>query len=99
MINNQHGVKPKGIVQELTKANDGGDGGKIGIADALRDGQTGDGDAGNEVSFEEIEGVTRSPLEEGNEVFKPEKNLGSYGLVFELFERVIGEEGFFEVGA
>lgn len=83
---------------ELTKSDDGRDTGEIGIADTLRDGQTGDGDTSDEVGFEEVESVTRSPIKKGDEVFKPEKDLGGQRLVFELFERVIGEEGFFEIG-
>lgn len=65
------------LICELTKSDDGRDAGEIGIADALRDGQTGDGDTGDEVGFEEVEGVARSPFEEGDEVFEPEEDLGS----------------------
>lgn len=86
-------------VQGLTKSYNGWDAGQIGIADALRDGEAGDGDTGDEVGFEEVEGVVRSPFENGDEVLEPEEDLGWKRLVFELSERVIREEGLLEIGS
>lgn len=63
-------------VSELTKSNDGRNARQIGVADTLRDGQTGDGDTGNDVGFEKVESVIGSPLKNGDEVFEPEKDLG-----------------------
>lgn len=67
---------------------------EFGVTNALRDGEGGDGDAGEEVVTEEVEVVLREPLEDGDEV----TDYATPPLVFESPERVVGEKGFFAVG-
>lgn len=46
--------------------------GELGVADALRDGEAGDGDAGDEIGLEEVQRVTRRPLKDGEHILDPE---------------------------
>lgn len=82
----------------LTEADDRGQAGQAGVADALRDGKAGDGDSGDEVGLEEVEGVAGGPLEDGDEVLQGEDEGSGGWLVLELLEGVVGEEGFLEGG-
>ena len=75
-----------------TEADDGREVGELGVADALRDGEAGDGDAGEEVVLELAEGVARRPLEGRDEVLEPAPRALGGRERPEPPERVVGEE-------
>lgn len=60
----------------------------------LRNGEAGNGEAGDEIRAEKGEVVVWSPLENGEEILKCEDELFEGGLVLETVERVVGEEDF-----
>lgn len=92
-----HGVHQRRHEARI-EAKDGGQVGELGVADALRDGEAGDGDAGDEVRLEGAEPVGRDPFQEREEVAErghgapAEAALPDHGP-----ERVVGEEGLLEV--
>ncbi|BAS96116.1 Os06g0143750, partial [Oryza sativa Japonica Group] len=58
----------------------------------LRDGEAGNGEAGDDVGAEEAEAVVGAPMEDGEEVLQREHQPPRGRLVLELVERVVGEE-------
>ncbi|BAS91377.1 Os04g0652450 [Oryza sativa Japonica Group] len=62
------------------------------VANALQD-RAGDGEAGDEVGFEEGEGVAGHPVEDREQVLHRHDPLGRQRLPLEPAERVVGEEG------
>lgn len=70
--------------------------GEFGVADPLRDGEAGYGDAGNEVGLQELEGVARTPFENGKKVLKSQYDFPRSRLVLELTEWIVGEECLFQ---
>jgi hypothetical protein len=86
--------------RERTKSDDGREVGEARVADALRDGEAGNGDAGDEVGLEGAERVGGRPLQEREEV--PERSRRAppgAALPHHGPERVVREEGLLEVGA
>ncbi|KAG6504228.1 hypothetical protein ZIOFF_036559 [Zingiber officinale] len=81
----------------ITEAEDGREVGELGVADALGDGEAGNGDAGDEVRLEEGEGVGGSPVKDGEEVLDAEHEFPPRRLVAELPERVVREERLLQV--
>lgn len=63
------------IWEKLTEADDWRQACQAGIADALRDCEASNGDSCDEISFEEVEGIARSPFEYGDEVLQGEYEL------------------------
>lgn len=60
----------------------------------LRNGEAGNGEAGDEIRAEKGEVVGWGPLENGEEILKREDEPFEGGLVLETVERVVGEEDF-----
>jgi hypothetical protein len=86
--------------RRLTESEHGRQVGELGVADALRDGEAGDGDAGDEVGLEGGQRVGRRPLEEREEV--AQRGHGpppGPALPHHPAERVVREEGLLEVPA
>jgi hypothetical protein len=84
--------------QLLTEPEDGRQVGELGVADALRDGEAGDGDAGDEVGLEGAQRVRRRPLEEREEVAqRGQRPPRGPALPHHGAERVVREEGLLEV--
>ena len=79
--------------EERTESDDGREVGESRVADALRDGEAGDGDAGEEVVLELVEAVVRRPLERRHEVLERAPGPGLGRERAEAAERVVGEEG------
>lgn len=83
----------------LTKANNGRKIGKLGIANALRDGEAGDGEARYKVGNEEAQCVIWEPLEDGDVVLDPFNNPPRpVLLLLDLPERIIREERLLQPG-
>jgi hypothetical protein len=59
----------------------------------LRNGEAGNGEAGDEVGLEERQGVARHPVQDGEEVPDRHEPLRPRRLPLERPERVVGEEG------
>lgn len=76
----------------LTEAENGGQVSELGVADALRNGEAGDGDAWNDVGFQKPQRVARGPLQHREEVLKTEEDLSRRRLVLELPQWVVREE-------
>lgn len=62
----------------------------------LRNGKAGNGEAGNDVWFEELKIVVRAPLEYGEYVLSSEYGFSLPWPVLELAEGVVGEERLLE---
>ncbi|BAT10884.1 Os10g0420332, partial [Oryza sativa Japonica Group] len=79
------------------RAHDGREVAELGVADALRHGEAGDGDAGDDVGPERGERVRRQPLQEREHV--PERGEGAppAALPRHRPERVVGEERLHQV--
>ena len=78
----------------LTESEDGREVGELGVADALRDGEAGNGDAGDEVRLEGAQRVGRRPLQDREEVAERRHRAPSGPVLpHHRAERVVGEEG------
>ncbi|KAF7819837.1 hypothetical protein G2W53_025292 [Senna tora] len=76
-----------------SEADDGRDLAEFGIANALRNGETGDGEAGEEVGEEETEIVTRKPLADWHEVlYAFHRSTKRTRLALELPEGIVGKQ-------
>jgi hypothetical protein len=75
-----------------TEADDGREVGELGVADALRDGEAGDGDPGEEVVLELAGGVARRPLQGRHEVLERAPRARGGRARPQAPERVVGEE-------
>lgn len=81
-----------------TESDDGRELGEVGVADALRNGEAGDGDAGEEIVLEEGEGVGGEPSQYRDEILKGlHRPTTQRRLRLELLERVVGEEGLLQL--
>lgn len=91
-INKGKGKKEK----RFTEASDGRNVGEFSVANALRDGEAGDGEAGEEVGEEEAKIVSGKPFEDGDEVLYAflESTNGSV-FILELPQGVVWKKGFF----
>jgi hypothetical protein len=79
--------------RERTKSDDGREVGEARVADALRDGEAGDGDAGEEVVLELVEAVVRRPLQRRHEVLERAPRALPRRERREAAEGIVGEEG------
>lgn len=82
----------------LTETNDGVKVGETGVADALGDGEAGDGDAGEKVGLKLGEGVLGCPLQYGNEVLHQAACGGAPRLVLQMPKWIVRQERLLEVG-
>lgn len=95
---NTHEKEIKFLSNLRTEADDGRQIGELGIADALRDGEARDGDAGEEVILKELEGIFWCPFKHGHIVFEGGDDPGQGCLVLKLPKGVIREQGLLEGG-
>ena len=65
---------------------------ELGVANALRNGEAGNGDTGDEIRFQEPKIITRPPFHYREKVLQTQNNLPPRRLVLELPERVVGEK-------
>lgn len=81
----------------LTEANDGRKVGEFGIANALRDSNACDGEAGEEVGAKQTPSVSGKPLEHWDEISNPFEDPTQWVLfILQVAKGVIKEERFFE---
>jgi len=80
----------------LTEADDGRQIGEVGVADALGDGQAGDGEPGDEIGLEQRQRVVGSPGEDGEQVLKREGPFGLGRHPLEMAKGVVGEKRLLE---
>lgn len=75
----------------LTEAEHGRQGSQTSIANALRNSKASNGDSCNEISFEEVEGVSGGPFEDGDEVVQSQYEFSCEWLLLQLLEGIIWE--------
>lgn len=82
----------------LTEADNGWNLAEFGVANSLRNGETGDGECGKDVVLKRFQTVFRKPSQDGNEILETLPDLPKWFLICECLERVVGEKGLLEVG-
>ena len=93
LVNSSGALATQSNVRRVrTKADDGREVGKAGVADALRDGEASNGDACEEVVLELDEAVARGPVQHWDEVLERAPRMPGREQHADPTERVVGEE-------
>jgi hypothetical protein len=79
----------------LTDANNRGQVSQGGIANPLRNCETGNGDSGDEITLEKVQIVARSPFEDRKDVLQTHHEFFGCGLVLKFPKRVVRKECLF----
>lgn len=80
----------------ITEANDGRKVGEAGVADALGDGDAGDGDTGEEIEPELGKRVPGRPFEYGNKILEVAPRHRARRLALEIAEGIVRQERLFQ---
>ena len=82
----------------LTKANDGREGGELGVADALGNSEASNGNTSKQIILKHTQVVFRKPFQYGDEIFEDLfHSLHSPSAISKLPERIIREKRLFQI--
>ena len=81
----------------LTKADDGREAAKLSVADALGDGEAGNGNTSEQIILKHIKIVFRKPFQYGDEILDGLSELVRRPIITKLPEGIIGIKRLFQI--
>lgn len=81
----------------LTEADDGREAAELGVADALGDGEAGNGNTSKQIVLKHIKVVFGKPIQYGDEILDALFHSVQCPVILKLSERIVGEKRLFQI--